>query len=255
MINIDVEKRILTVEKNGVATAHELGSREAFEILSAVWLRAGWEVKYSYTFTWFGRPVLQLPEDLVRLQEVITRLRPDVIVETGIAHGGSLIFCASLFEAMHHGRVIGIDVEIRPHNRKAIEAHELFHRITLVEADSAAGATGDHVRSLIAPNETVMVILDSNHTKDHVLRELELYGSLVTVDSYVVATDGLMKDLVGAPRAKPDWETNNPYAAANDFLSRHPEFRYEQPPWLFNESDGLAENITQWPGAWLRRIR
>src|ERR1700712_2912009 len=127
-----------------------------------------------------GRPVIQLPDDMVRIQEVIWQVRPTVIVETGVAHGGSLIFYASLFAAMGEGRVIGVDIEIRPNNRQAIEAHPLFDRIRLIEGSSTASATVDLVRSQLRPDDRVLVILDSNHTRQHVADELEAYAPLVS---------------------------------------------------------------------------
>ena len=142
MLTIDEAKGRVTVRhEDGTAEEHALDTPEAFEAVSAAWLRCGWDVKYVYGFTWMGRPMIQLPEDMIRIQEVIWRLRPDVIVETGVAHGGSLIFYASLFEAMGQGRVIGIDIEIRQHNRIAIEAHPLARRITLIQGSSTAPDT------------------------------------------------------------------------------------------------------------------
>src|SRR5439155_18014109 len=131
--------------------------------------------KYVYAFTWMGRPIIQLPEDIVRIQEVLYRVKPEVIVETGVAHGGSLILYASLCKAMGHGRVIGVDVEIRPHNRQAIEAHELSPLITLVEGSSVDPTIVACVRDLVREGERAIVILDSNHTKAHVLAELGSY--------------------------------------------------------------------------------
>src|SRR5262245_4459601 len=151
-----------------------LYSPEAFALLSRCWVEVGWSQKYSYTFSWLGRPIIQLPEDLVRIQEVIYRVRPDVIVETGVAHGGSLVFYASLCRAMDRGRVIGVDIQIRPHNRRAIEQHELAAYITLVEGSSTDPAVFEQVRARIAPDETVLVLLDSCHTRAHVLEELRL---------------------------------------------------------------------------------
>jgi len=213
------------------------------------------ETKYLYTFTWFGRPIIQLPDDMFRVQEVLYNLKPDYVVETGIAHGGSLVFYASLFEAMGHGRVIGVDIEIRKHNRAALEAHELFHRIDLIEGDSTAPDVLERVRGLVTPGSNVIVFLDSNHSFDHVRRELELYAPFVSPGSYIVATDGIMKDLVGSPRSAPDWGTNNPFEAARDFLQSHPEFVLREPAWRFDESVGLRKGVTQWPGAWLERVR
>jgi cephalosporin hydroxylase len=252
-LTIDTDTKRLVQESDGRRQEFALYSKEAFELISYQWLKVGWDQKYPYTFSWMGRPIIQLPEDMIRAQEVVYRVKPDVLIETGVAHGGSLIFYASLFKAMGRGRVIGVDIEIRPHNRTAIESHELFPWITLIESDSAAEATVEKVRSLLKPEETVMVILDSCHTKEHVAKELSAYHSLVTRGSYIVATDGSMKDLFDVPRGQDNWEWDNPTAAAADFAEIHNDFVLEQPLWPFNESN-LTRNITHWPGAWLRRI-
>ena len=249
---IDTKARTLSTEDKGQCRKIPLYSKEAFELVSHQWLKVGWNQKYPYTFSWMGRPIIQLPEDMIRTQEVIYRVKPDVIIETGVAHGGSLIYYASLLKAMGKGRVIGIDIEIRPHNRKAIKAHELAKYITLVEGSSTAPAIVNEVKKMIKPGETVLVILDSNHTKQHVADELATYHDLVAAGSYIVATDGSMKDLYDVPRGSPDWEWNHPTAAAAEFAQQHPEFVLEQPAWPFSESD-LTENITHWPGAWLRK--
>ena len=249
---IDTDECTLTRETEGQQHITKLYSTEAFEIISQQWLKIGWNQRYPHTFTWLGRPVIQLPGDMVRIQEVIYHVKPDVIVETGIAHGGSLIFYASLCRAIGKGRVIGVDIEIRPHNRKAIEAHELFPVITLIEGSSTAPQVVNQVRSLVEPGETAIVILDSNHSKQHVLAELEAYCSLVTPGSYIVATDGIMKALHDVPRGNPDWIADNPAQAASEFVLKHPEFVLKKPAWPFNESE-LSEDVTYWPGAWLRR--
>jgi cephalosporin hydroxylase len=249
-IEIDTEERMLAIETKKGRRTLPLYSKEAFELLSNEWLRVGWNEKYQYTFSWFGRPVIQLPEDMLRIQEVIYRLAPDVIIETGVAHGGSLIYYASLCKAMEKGRVVGVDLDIRPHNRQAIEAHELFPFITLIEGDSVADNIVRLVKEQVNENEVVLVILDSNHSRDHVLNELEAYSVLVTPGSYIVATDGVMQDLADVPRGEASWIKDNPVAAVETFLNRHPEFKYEQPAWPFNESK-LDSNITHWPRAWL----
>jgi cephalosporin hydroxylase len=233
---------------------HALGSAEAFALLSRLWLRAGWDVKHVYSFTWLGRPIIQLPEDMFRLQEVIWTARPDVIIETGIAHGGSLVFHAGLCRALGHGRVIGIDNDLRPHNRRALADHPLFDLITLVDGDSASPAVVQQVRALVRPGETVLVLLDSCHTKAHVLAELEAYAPLVRPGSYLVAMDGIMEDLAGAPRSQPDWTWNNPRQAALEFVRAHSEFAIEEPPFLFNEGQ-VRERVTYWPSAFVKRLR
>ena len=141
-------------------------------------------------------------------------------------------------------------IEIRPHNRRAIEAHPLAPFITLIEGSSVAPDTIARVRDQIKPGETVMVMLDSNHTRAHVTEELELYAPLVTQGSYIVATDGVMEMVAGVPRGEPGWHTDNPSVAAREFAARHPEFTLAQPPWPFNESP-LTRNVTHWPDAWL----
>ena len=254
MLKIDLENDLVTVEEDGIERSYPMASAEAFSIISRAWLRAGWDNKYVYSFTWMGRPVIQLPDDMLRIQELLYSVKPDVIIETGIAHGGSLIYYASLCKAMDRGRVIGVDVEIRPHNRKAIEAHELFPYITLIEGDSIAPDIVDTVMTLVKPGERAMVFLDSCHTKAHVLAELEAYSPLVGIGSYIVAMDGIMEGLVGAPRSQPDWHWNNPAAAALEFERKNSNFRIVEPAIPFNEGN-IIERVTYWPNAFIQRIR
>ncbi len=252
---IIIDKDTVTVCANDNSKKeYNIGDPESFAILSKLWLRAGWDTKYVYSFTWLGRPIIQLPDDMMRIQEVIYQIKPDVIIETGVAHGGSLIFYASLCKAMGRGRVIGIDIEIRPHNRKAIEEHELFEYITLLEGSSIDKRIVNQVKSMVGQNETVLVMLDSNHTKDHVLAELKAYSPLVSVGSYIVAADGIIQDLVGAPRSNDDWDKNNPKEAAEEFGRTHNDFVIEEPVFPFNEGV-ITERVTYWPGAFLRRLR
>lgn len=251
-LTIDYDRREVTQEAEGRSQVLPLYSREAFELISREWVRVGWQMRYSYTFSWFGRPIIQLPEDMIRVQEVLYRVRPDVIVETGVAHGGSLIYYATLCKALGCGRVIGVDVEIRPQNRAAIEAHEMSPLITLIEGNSVSPQVVRKVESLIRPGEKVLVLLDSCHTRAHVAAELEAYHRLVSIDSYLVATDGVMQDVAMVPRGQEAWREDNPTQAAAEFARKHPEFELAQPPWPFNESE-LKSNVTHWPGAWLRR--
>ena len=248
-IEIDTEARTLKVG----AKCLELYSDEAFAVLSDLWLRVGWNQKYSYTMSWQGVPIIQLPEDIVRYQEVVHALKPDVIVETGIAHGGSLVLSASLLKLNGRGRVVAVDIEIRPHNRARIEGHALSPLITLLEGSSTAPAIVGKIKAAIKPGETVMVVLDSDHSYAHVMAELEAYAPLVTVGSYIVATDGIMKDLTDVPRGNASWGQDNPTQAAIDFCKRNPSFVIEQPKWPFNESK-LHRNLTHWPEAWIKRI-
>lgn len=253
-IIIDTTSKTLSyfLDKNEITI--DLYTNEAFKIISEQWLKVGWNQKYGYNFSWLGVPIIQLPEDMVRIQEVIYQIKPDIIIECGVAHGGSLIYYASILKAMGktESRIVGIDIEIRPHNRQAIEAHELFPFITLVEGSSIDPVIVSQVKKLVNPLDKVLVILDSCHTKQHVAQELEAYYDLVTPGSYIIATDGIMKDLYDVPRGTPEWQWDHPTAAAAEFVANHPEFVLKQPEWLFNESE-LTENITHWPGAWLQR--
>ena len=253
MLTIDeAGGRVILQQPDGSRAEHALDTPDAFEAVSAAWLRCGWDVKYVYGFTWMGRPVIQLPEDMIRIQEVIWRLRPDVIVETGVAHGGSLVFYASLFAAMGHGRVIGVDLEVRRHNRAAIEAHAMSSHITLIEGSSIDPVTVAAIRTAIMPHETVLVILDSNHSRSHVEQELDMYSPLVTPGSYIVACDGIMANLAGAPRTAADWSWNNPVTAVETFLARNTQFELEEPEFLFNEGQ-VRNRVTYWPKSFLRR--
>lgn len=252
MIKIDMEAGMVLLDGKDGDVSYPIGTPEAFAVISRAWLRSGWDTKYVYSFSWMGRPVIQLPEDMLRIQEAIYQVKPDVIIETGIAHGGSLIYYASLFKAMGKGRVIGVDIEIRPHNRAAIEAHELYPYITMIEGSSVAPEIVSQVADLIKPGEKVMVILDSNHSKAHVLAELEAYSPLVSKGSYIVATDGIMGELVGAPRSSEDWSWNNPRDAALEFVAKNSEFRIELPHIPFNEGS-ITQPVTYWPSAWILR--
>jgi len=252
-LTIDTTAGVLSTETEEHGTRSiPLYSREGFELISREWVRVGWAVNYYFTLSWFGRPILQLPEDLVRLQEVIHTLQPDVIVECGIYSGGSMLFHATLCEGLGKGRVIGIDQRIEEDTRKAVEGHRLAHRIEMIEGDSIAPETVARVKSKIKPGETVLVILDSNHTKDHVAGELRVYSPLVTPGACIIATDGIMRDLTDVPGGYPEWSHDNPAAAAQEFAASHPEFEMRQPKWPFNRSE-LQQNITYWPDAWLWR--
>jgi cephalosporin hydroxylase len=252
MLTVDFESGTVRVREGEADQEFAMSSPQAFAAVSRAWLRCGWDAKYVYSFTWMGRPIIQLPDDIVRMQEVIYSLQPDVIVETGVAHGGSLMFYASLCKALDRGRVVGIDVDIRPHNRAAIESHPLFDRIDLLQGSSIDADVVRRVRAMIRPGETVLVLLDSCHSKQHVLAELEAYAPLVTPGSYIVAMDGIMQDMAGAPRSQPDWQWNNPRQAAREFVERHGEFQMEEPPFLFNEGV-VCDRVTYWPSAYLKR--
>jgi cephalosporin hydroxylase len=218
---------LVTVQTPDGPREVDIYTREGFEILSHLWTRSGWQSKFTYEFVWMGIPIIQLPEDILMLQEVVWKVRPDVIVESGVAHGGALILYASLLDAIGKGRVVGIDVEIRKYNRLAIEAHPMSRRITLIEGDSVAEDTLSRVRAEIPAGATVMVTLDSNHTRKHVLAELEHYAPLVTPGSYCVVFDSVMTMVSDAPSAGANWHDDNPLEAVREFLSAHDEFEVD----------------------------
>jgi cephalosporin hydroxylase len=180
---------------------------------------------YSYNFSWMGRPIIQYPQDIMALQEIIWRVKPALIVETGIAHGGSLVFFASMLELLGTGLAVGIDVEIRPHNRVAIEAHPVSRRLKLIEGSSVDPAIVAQAAALARGKAPVLVILDSNHTHEHVLKELELYSPLVTAGSYLVALDTVVEDMPKEFFPDRPWGPgNNPKTAVREFLKGNRRF-------------------------------
>ena len=251
-LSIDTEARTAEIEDPSGRRTLDLYAAEVFRAIAALWIKTGWAQKHTYGFSWLGRPVIQLPEDLVRLQETLWRLKPDVIVETGIAHGGSAVFFASLCQLAGQGRVIAVDIDVRAHNRAAIEAHPLSSRITLIEGDSTAAETVDSVTAAIAGDERVFVFLDSDHSFAHVTKELEAYAPLVSPGSYIVAADGVMRELHDVPGGRADWRADNPAAAAEAFAARNPGFTIEPPPRPFDETLAAVDH-TYLPSAWLSR--
>ena len=253
-MDIHIKDDYITVTEKGIERTYNIGSPEAFKVLSSLWIRAGWDTKHVYTFTWLGRPIIQLPEDLLRVQEAIYQIKPSIIIETGVAHGGSLTFYASLLKSIGRGRVVGVDLEIRHHNRKALENHELFHLITLIEGSSSDPTIVAQIKATIQPQDTVFIVLDSNHSYEHVLEELRSYAPMVSVGSYIIATDGIMQDLAGAPRSQPDWITNNPQKAEETYFKENEAFAVSCPACMFNESS-ITERVTYWPNGWLKRLK
>ena len=185
--------------------------------------------RYSYNFSWLGRPIIQFPQDIVAMQEIIWQVQPDLIIETGIAHGGSLIFWSSMLQLLGgDGRVVGIDIEIRPDNREELEKHPLFSRITLVEGSSIEPVIVERVRTLAAGRRRVLVVLDSNHTHDHVLKELQLYSPLVRRGSYLVVFDTIVEDMPDDFAVERPWgKGNNPKTAVREFLEHNDRFEVD----------------------------
>jgi cephalosporin hydroxylase len=206
-----------------------MGEDAALRRSSLQWMLDSAPYKYSYNFRWLGRPVIQFPQDLMALQEIIWNCRPELIVETGIAHGGSLIFFASMLQLLGGpGKVIGIDVDIRPHNRAEIERHPLAHRVEMIEGSSIAPDVVAAVRAQAPANRKVLVVLDSDHTHRHVLEELAAYSPLVGKGSYVVVLDTIVEDVPEKFVAGRAWARgNNPKTAVHEFLRGNGRFQID----------------------------
>lgn len=207
-----------------------MGKDSALLGFSNMWLRESVRYKYSHNFTWLGRPIIQYPQDVVAMQEIIWRVKPALIIESGIAHGGGLIFYASMLELMGgEGQVLGIDIEIRPHNRREIEGHPMFTRITMIQGSSTDEEVVRQVYDFARGKNPVLVALDSNHTHAHVLKELELYSPLVTKGSYLVVFDTVIEDLPEDFFPDRPWgKGNNPKTAIWEFLETTDRFTIDK---------------------------
>lgn len=227
-------KRVASYEKD-----------ESFQALSRDWLQASMRRQYVYNFEWMGRPIIQYPQDMVAIQEMVWRVRPDLIVETGIAHGGSLVLSASLLalldmcDAIETGekldpktnkrKVIGVDIDIRPHNRQAIESHPLAGRIAMVQGSSIDPSVVSKVKELASPYQRVLVLLDSMHTHDHVVAELEAYAPMVSLGSYCVVFDTFVDDMPAGFFADRPWDVgNNPKTAIRQWMKARSDFQIDE---------------------------
>jgi cephalosporin hydroxylase len=229
-----------------VLTKNNKNTKE-LEKIGKQWTKVAHENKLSYEIDWLGMPVIQTPEDLILMQELIFKLKPDVIVETGIAHGGSLIYYASLLELLGKGKVIGIDIDIKEHNRKVIESHPLFERIEMIQGSSTSPEIVDETKKRISENSKVLVCLDSDHTKNHVLKELELYNELVSTGSYIVVFDTNTSELAKLGTCDRKYIDNGPMEAVEEFLQNNDNFEIDK---SYNK---LYISYSQ--NGYLRRIR
>lgn len=227
-----------------------LGERRDLQDLSTRWIEEVSRLRYSYHFSWMGLPIIQFPQDVVAMQELIWSVRPDLIIETGVARGGSLVFYASMLQLMGGaGRVVGVDIEIRPHNRQAIEAHPMAGLITLIEGSSTSPEVVGRVRELAAGASRVLIVLDSNHTHEHVLEELRLYAPLVTPGSYCVVFDTIIEDLPA------DYFPERPWRPGNSPRSAVAEFLRGGAPFVVDEAMDAKLLISVARGGFLRRVK
>lgn len=228
-----------------------------FQKSSREWFSLANKHNYSYNFEWQGRPIIQYPQDIIALQEVVFEVKPDIIIETGIAHGGSVVLSASLLSLLDvqdgvdprasSRKVIGIDIDIRPYNRDALEGHPLSFKMDLVEESSTEPEVVGYVQAQVDPEAKVLVLLDSNHTHDHVLSELQAYGSLVSEGSYVVVYDTVIENLTTEPFSDRPWSVgNSPGTAVSEWLNSHPDFVIDS----FMDNKLL---VSVAPGGWLKR--
>ena len=211
------------------------GQNESLNTSALNFLETANPLKYSYHFEWLGRPIIQYPQDMVAMQELIWKVQPDLIIETGIAHGGSLIFSASMLElnaicgGCQDAELLGLDIDIRAHNREAIEAHPMFKRISMIQGSSIDSEIIEQVKTKAAGKQKILVFLDSNHSHDHVLAELEAYAPLTSVGSYCVVFDTVIEDLLDDMFSDRPWGVgNNPKTAVWEYLKTHPEFEIDK---------------------------
>lgn len=227
----------------------KLAKDRVLKSLTTKFLYDSTKYKYSYNFEWLGRPIIQFPQDIMAMQEIIWEVKPDLMIETGIAHGGSLIFYASLLELIGRGEVLGIDIDIRKHNRKEIEKHKMFKRIKMIEGSSVDKKVIKKVKKIVQKHKKIMVCLDSLHTHEHVLKELNLYSKFVSKGSYLVVFDTIIEYFPkGFFKNKPWDKGNNPATAVKEFLKKNKNFIADK-----NIENKLL--ITCAPGGFLKRVK
>lgn len=218
--------------------------------LSHEWFDSVFNYEYSYHFTWLGRPVIQFPQDIVAIQEIIWKVKPDLIIETGIAHGGSLILSASILQLIGKGEVVGIDIDIRENNKKSIETHPLFKRITMLEGSSISKKILNRIEKIAKGKSKVLLFLDSKHTEEHVLKELQIFSKFVRKGCYIVVFDTIIEDTKSKKASidRPWGKGNNPKTAVKKFLEKNKRFKI----------DKTFENkllITSCPSGFLKCVR
>jgi cephalosporin hydroxylase len=248
------EDPIAAFERETKERITQQGTNDALVKAGAAFVRASTVPKYSYNFNWLGRPIIQYPQDIVAMQELIWKIQPTLIIETGIAHGGSLIFSASMLElnaacgGFANAKVLGIDIDIREHNRKAIQEHPMSRRIEMIQGSSICNEVISQVQARSQGEERVLVCLDSNHTHEHALKELEAYACLATVGSYCVVFDTIIEDLPAEMFPDRPWGPgDNPKTAVYKFLKKHPEFEIDH-----SMDQKLLISVA--PNGYLRRV-
>ncbi len=248
-------------EKDCIEETQKQSKDNMLKELSRKWLNNSWQNKYTYHFNWLGRPIIQMPQDILALQEIIWNVKPDLIIETGIAHGGSLCLSASLLALLEiddlkknpksklNRKVIGIDIDIRKHNKEKIEQHFLADKIKMIEASSVDNGTFKKVEQLSKNYSNVLVILDSNHTEEHVLQELKLYGSLVSKNSYCIVFDTIISEMA------PDFSNNRPWNRGNSPKTAINKFLKKDDKFIVDNSIDNKLLISMAPGGFLKKVK
>jgi len=236
----------ITVTSQGISHEADLYSQEGLEMVASLWTKLSAQYRIMYEPTWLGIPIIQFPADILMMEELIWKVRPDFIIECGLAHGGSAVMFASICELIGKGQVIGVDVEIRQYNRAAITSHPMSKRIELIEGSSTDDSIVAEIKKRVAGAETVLVVLDSNHSRDHVLKELNSYCEIVTPNSYMVAMDGAQALVWDTPNGKEEWKDDNPLVAIHEFLNKNPNFQIDP--------HYTRMHVTSSPDGFLRRL-
>jgi cephalosporin hydroxylase len=237
-------------EEERAADIRAMSQDEELKKMSLDWMLKADKYKYTYNFRWLGRPIIKFPNDIIIMQELIWEVKPDLIIETGIAHGGSIIFSASMLELLGgDGRVVAVDVDIRQHNRAEIEKHPMYKRITMFEGDSTSPEIVSKVREIAQTKSRIMVFLDSLHTHDHVLKEMNLYAPMVSVGSYLVLPDTFIEFFPKGYYDNRPWDVgNNPFTALKEFMAKHDNF-------IINRELSDKLMITEAFDGYLKRIK
>jgi cephalosporin hydroxylase len=245
---LDMEP-IKQFEREKKARIDSYSTDKQLQNISKEWLQESFKKQYEYNFTWLGRPIIQYPCDIIAMQELIWEVKPDLIIETGIAHGGSIIFSASMLEIIGNGLVIGIDIDIRKHNRTEIENHSMFKRIKFIEGSSIDPIIIQQIKKIAETKHRILVFLDSNHTHEHVLQELKLYSQFVSKDSYIIVFDTFVEDLPEEFSENRPWgRGNNPKTAVWEFLKTNSDF-------IMDKNIELKLLVTSAPDGYLRRVK
>ena len=219
----------LEFEKRNEEKIKAMTKDDYLQKLSKNWFLLSFEYEYPFHFKWLGRPIIQYPHDIIAIQEIIWKTKPDLIIETGIAHGGSIIFSASMLELLGKGEVLGIDIDIKKQNHKAIKKHPLSKRIQMIEGSSISKKVVKKVYELAKGKKRIIVMLDSNHTHKHVLKELELYSPLLTKGSYLIVFDTIIEEMPKKFFSNRPWgKGNNPKSAVQEFLKKNSRFRIDK---------------------------